>query len=284
MDYATAESLPFSARIDSVAVGNIVVGTMFGTVTKAERTRTNISEDTGGGYCLFINEGATDLVGTQRNREFTVAAGEAVLLSGAEPIKMAGGDENVWTSVIMPDATLTHEFSGIDDRTAIQVNLQSEGLRFLKRYWQFVASQPPVTAAVAAHTAETIVDLVGLAVGLKGRDIEVGSSHRLRAARVGAVLKTIADHYSDPNLSVQTIAAALSLSVRYIHDLLHETGQGFSERVLELRLQKARRLLADHASDALRISDIALLSGFNDVSYFNRCFRRRFGCTPTAAR
>ncbi|TIM81364.1 MAG: AraC family transcriptional regulator, partial [Mesorhizobium sp.] len=25
-------------------------------------------------------------------------------------------------------------------------------------------------------------------------------------------------------------------------------------------------------------------SGFSDVSYFNRCFRRRFGYTPTSAR
>jgi AraC-like DNA-binding protein len=24
--------------------------------------------------------------------------------------------------------------------------------------------------------------------------------------------------------------------------------------------------------------------GFNDLSYFNRCFRRRFGLTPSAAR
>ena len=30
--------------------------------------------------------------------------------------------------------------------------------------------------------------------------------------------------------------------------------------------------------------DIAFDCGFNDLSYFNRCFRRRFGLTPTAAR
>lgn len=28
----------------------------------------------------------------------------------------------------------------------------------------------------------------------------------------------------------------------------------------------------------------AIACGFNDLSYFNRCFRRRFGLTPTAAR
>jgi AraC-like DNA-binding protein len=51
---------------------------------------------------------------------------------------------------------------------------------------------------------------------------------------------------------------------------------------LELRLRKAADLLA-RASER-RISDIAFDCGFNDLSYFNRCFRRRFGLTPTAAR
>jgi AraC-like DNA-binding protein len=51
---------------------------------------------------------------------------------------------------------------------------------------------------------------------------------------------------------------------------------------LELRLRRAAEWLAQ-AGDR-RISDIAFDCGFNDLSYFNRCFRRRFGLTPSAAR
>jgi AraC-like DNA-binding protein len=51
-------------------------------------------------------------------------------------------------------------------------------------------------------------------------------------------------------------------------------------RLTERRLRKAAEL----ARDERRISDIAFECGFNDLSYFNRCFRRRFGLTPTAAR
>ncbi|MEP6567346.1 MAG: helix-turn-helix domain-containing protein [Mesorhizobium sp.] len=58
----------------------------------------------------------------------------------------------------------------------------------------------------------------------------------------------------------------------------------FAERILELRLQRAHRMLSDRRKDGMRISEIALLSGFSDVSYFNRCFRRRFGSTPSGAR
>jgi AraC-like DNA-binding protein len=34
----------------------------------------------------------------------------------------------------------------------------------------------------------------------------------------------------------------------------------------------------------LKISDIAYACGFNEASYFNRCFRRRFGASPTQYR
>jgi AraC-like DNA-binding protein len=52
----------------------------------------------------------------------------------------------------------------------------------------------------------------------------------------------------------------------------------------ELRLRKAADLLTRAGGGGGRISDIAFDCGFNDLSYFNRCFRRRFGLTPSAAR
>ena len=64
--------------------------------------------------------------------------------------------------------------------------------------------------------------------------------------------------------------------------MLYEAGASFTVRLTEWRLRKAADMLA-HTGDR-RISDIAFDCGFNDLSYFNRCFRRRFGLTPSAAR
>jgi AraC-like DNA-binding protein len=80
------------------------------------------------------------------------------------------------------------------------------------------------------------------------------------------------------------LAARLKVSANYIQKILNESGSSFTERVLELRLQKARAMLADRRHDRMRIADIAFACGFNEVSYFNRCFRRRFGETPTQCR
>ncbi|WP_287222904.1 helix-turn-helix domain-containing protein [Mesorhizobium sp.] len=54
--------------------------------------------------------------------------------------------------------------------------------------------------------------------------------------------------------------------------------------MLELRLHRAHKTLSQRGNDGMRVSEIAMASGFSDVSYFNRCFRRRFGYTPTSAR
>ena len=51
--------------------------------------------------------------------------------------------------------------------------------------------------------------------------------------------------------------------------------------VREQRLLLARRLLLHEQSRHRKISDIAFTVGFNDLSYFHRSFKKRFGFTPS---
>jgi AraC-like DNA-binding protein len=43
-------------------------------------------------------------------------------------------------------------------------------------------------------------------------------------------------------------------------------------------------LLTSEQGDRMKVSDIALACGFNEIAYFNQRFRRRFGQTPTQSR
>src|SRR5262249_38776730 len=100
--------------------------------------------------------------------------------------------------------------------------------------------------------------------------------------RLKEVLMILERRFSEPDFSAQKLAAAAGLSECYVNELLYQAGASFSVRVNELRLRKAADLLS--RGKGRRISDVAFECGFNDLSYFNRCFRRRFGLTPTAAR
>ena len=62
------------------------------------------------------------------------------------------------------------------------------------------------------------------------------------------------------------------------------SGATFTAFVLEQRLSLAYRLLGDPGCFHRKVSDIAYSSGFGDLSYFNREFRRRFGNAPNAIR
>ncbi|MER9307142.1 helix-turn-helix domain-containing protein [Mesorhizobium sp. M0293] len=65
---------------------------------------------------------------------------------------------------------------------------------------------------------------------------------------------------------------------------MSESGQTLEQRVTSLRLRKAFDMLTSPQFDKLKISEIALAAGFNDISYFNRAFRRTFGLSPTQSR
>jgi AraC-like DNA-binding protein len=106
----------------------------------------------------------------------------------------------------------------------------------------------------------------------------------VRAARLAAIFRTISDQLANRNLSAATVAAKLGITPRYVHVLLEQSGQTFSQYVVQKRLEKAGKLLADDEGQDRKIADIALEVGFADLSHFNRAFRRHFGDTPSGVR
>ena len=56
------------------------------------------------------------------------------------------------------------------------------------------------------------------------------------------------------------------------------TKMSTTEFIRTIKLKKAATLIKQ---DAGKMEDIAFQSGFNDISYFNRCFKKQFGVTPS---
>jgi AraC-like DNA-binding protein len=102
----------------------------------------------------------------------------------------------------------------------------------------------------------------------------------LRAARIASVMTRIQEGFADQQFSTRVVARQLGLSVRYVQDLLQGSGLSITDRIMELRLEKARTLLLEDRACTLKISDVAMSCGFNELSYFHRSFRRRFGASP----
>ena len=87
--------------------------------------------------------------------------------------------------------------------------------------------------------------------------------------------------WTEQNLSERVLledaATILGLSRNYFCRYFREqTGQTYFEYLTHLRLEKARTLLVEQRS----VTDAAYESGFENVSYFIRSFRKLFGITP----
>ena len=156
----------------------------------------------------------------------------------------------------------------------------------MKRYIDISVDllRTPQDGALESHINTTLLDLTALALGARGDVAHLAQARGLRASRTQDIIAQIARNFTDPDFSVGTIAQRLNLSPRYVQDLLQDTGLSFTERLLEHRLQHAMQMLTSEQGDRLKISEIALTSGFSEVSYFNQRFRRRFGETPTQSR
>jgi AraC-like DNA-binding protein len=80
------------------------------------------------------------------------------------------------------------------------------------------------------------------------------------------------------NIRLRELAAQLKVSEdRATHVVRECCGETFREMLIEARLKTAKELLR---FSSLPVLEVALSSGFNEISHFNRLFRRRLGCSP----
>ena len=132
--------------------------------------------------------------------------------------------------------------------------------------------------AVREALAHNLCELLDLAVSVHSRaDISSGPTPVL----LDAILLHIKGNLADPDLSPPKVADRFGISVRYLHKLFERTDSTFNRHVLELRLQHCYAALTDGKRSAQTVAAIAYASGFNDLSYFGRSFRRRFGAAPS---
>ncbi|MET4295863.1 AraC-like DNA-binding protein [Bradyrhizobium sp. LB8.2] len=276
-----ASDVPLRATMNSIHIGTTMLGRCDGSFVTVRREKRQVLETGDDRFCLARSTGDRPSQVVHRGREFTMRPGSMVLLKLDEPFFAAdGASHKRFTNVHLPVDTLRAMVANVDDLVGCE--LEPGGALSLAMDYSDLLLRHSTAAdeagmAIAAH----LLDLAAIGLGARS-DVAVAARRRgLRAVRLKAVLSILEARFHEPEFSAQRLAAAAGLSERYVNELLFEAGASFTMRLNELRLRKAADLLA-HRED--RISDIAFACGFNDLSYFNRCFRRRFGLTPTAAR
>ena len=111
---------------------------------------------------------------------------------------------------------------------------------------------------------------------LKPKDIAITNLDERFLERVQKVLH---QKLTESTCSIQEFSEAVGMSRMQLHRKLKAlTGHSASEFVRSQRLKLAATLLQN--SDA-NVSEIGFQVGFNDPSYFTKCFREAYGVSPT---
>jgi AraC-like DNA-binding protein len=286
LDIHRTEDQPFSLRFTFAPYGELGVGQFDGTISNVTRTAHHVAAQSNDTLCLFLNRGPERVSFSHSGREGDLDPAELTLFRDWEPAVASGGALNRMLFVPIPRSRLHALVANPEDLAGMQLDTNSPAARYLVRYLTLLTQldETEDDERLNAHIGATLLDLIALALGPSRDAAHCAQMRGLRAARIQDVIACIAAGFADPSFSPDRVAADLGVSVRYVQDLLQETGTSFSARVLEHRLQRARAMLADAGNDGMRIGQIARACGFNEVPYFNRCFRRRFGESPSGFR
>ncbi len=111
---------------------------------------------------------------------------------------------------------------------------------------------------------------------IKPKDITVTS---LDEKFLEKIIQMINEQISDSDLNVEKLSNVLNMSRiqlwRKVKALLGLTPVALVRR---MRVQRAKELLEHHFGN---VSQVAYEAGFNNISYFSRCFQKQFGIHPS---
>ncbi len=95
--------------------------------------------------------------------------------------------------------------------------------------------------------------------------------------KIKSILIYISENYQNP-ISIEEISAHCYYSKSYFMRFFKENmGMGFIQYLNDFRLEIAAKML--HETDS-NIIEIASASGFDNLSYFNRSFKKKYGISP----
>jgi AraC-like DNA-binding protein len=281
LDVEQIGDAPLHATVESHRWGSSSLYFSHTTPVRATRTAEFV-QDGDGDFRLLRADGAAYRYVSNGTDEIVADGRSALLFNGVAGSVSYLGPCHV-TAIRVRRADLAAAVRGLDER-ALRHVVDVGALRLLDGYTEVLRRQGPTDdPLLAARVANHLTDLVATALGATGDAAELARGRGVRAARLAAVKRDILANIASPDLSIDAVAAHNGITPRYLRMLLQDENTSFTDFVLEQRLARARRMICETRSDCM-ISTVAFESGFGDLSYFNRVFRRHFGTTPSDLR
>ncbi|HEY1788978.1 MAG TPA: AraC family transcriptional regulator [Verrucomicrobiae bacterium] len=225
---------------------------------------------------LYISSGGGTLE-SKPNFSAAIGAGHAFLLFPGVWHRYAPTDETGWHEHWIgfdgeiARGWLRHRFF-TPNNPIVKIGAEDTVLATFSRMIQAIRANRPALQQILAGATN---NLMGLFYSAQQAQSSVDTQN---ANVIERAITRIQDEF-DRNLDMKVLAQELSVSYSWFrHTFTAHTGLSPHQYLLELRLVRARSLLAE---TELPVKEIALQTGFEDELYFSRLFRQKLNLTPS---
>ena len=96
--------------------------------------------------------------------------------------------------------------------------------------------------------------------------------------KIKKAVNYIHEHYTTEQLSVNTLSEMCNITPEYFRQIFKsQFGVSPIKYINELKIKHAEELLK---SDISSVTDAMIMSGYSDISYFSREFKKMYGTSP----
>jgi AraC-like DNA-binding protein len=275
-DQANYDGFIREAQFGSVALTDVLLSRQH--ITRNRSHLSKLGKDCY--YVQLIQAGNLNVL--QAGAVLPTNAGTGALFCASEPYDLQCLGKVRAYYLELPRAEFASRFA--KDRVPLSATMSTgHGLgRIATEFCASLAAQgSALEASVRARLGEELMDVLALAFDAAQRDAPLADPV-VRQARLRSIKVWLEDHLCDPGLTLEAVAKANAISLRYLHSLFRLEGTSVSQWIWNRRLERSYDMLLK--SDARSLTEIAYDVGFNSSSHFSTMFRRRFGIRPSDLR
>lgn len=282
LDLTFGDADRFDGRLEAWTFGPVSLSRLTSDPLSYVRRRQHLAGETEEHYLVTV-PAMSAVYFAQGGRDVRCHPGGFILERSNEPYEFSHAARNDLWVLKVPAAALAGRLRRPDRFCTLQFDARTGvGQLFVDLLTLLPLRFPGLSAEARGAIGQQLVDLMSLAVREDDRTLTSATS-AVRDAHLARVEAFVRQSLSDPALDPERIAGACGISVRYLHDLVRETGLSVSAWIREQRLDAARAMLADPGCRRT-LAEVAYAWGFTDQAQFSRLFKARFGETPRAFR
>jgi AraC-like DNA-binding protein len=279
-DYRRAKQGPFTAHISARSFGTLIVSQLasFASESRIEVVRgsAEIRGDPRDQFMLFLVY-CGDVGFAQNERTARLQGGDMIIYDQARPFTMGFGGDARQIIVSIPRPLMASRLPDVERFTARPIASRSKlGALTAAVVRQLVEFETSLDEDIANRVGGSALDILATALEAElSEDAEGDGRHHARLMRVK---RYVVANLHDPEMTIESIAAAQNLAPRTLHRLFSAEGTTPIRWLWQQRLSASYKALAE--GHVRHVTDAALSFGFTDLSHFSRAFRKTFGHAP----